>query len=92
MQKAVKKALLMHLGLIEDSPIQFPSCSDDINKFYSSSQFHLSLSEDNENEKIVADFIKKIPRGFRNSYCKNVTRYYLEKPKRFQCFENKITI
>ena len=89
-QKAVKSALLMHLGLLDDFPIQFPSCSEDVKKFYPSSQFHLSLSESNPKDKAIIAFLNDIPRGFRNSYCKNLTRYYLERPKRFKFSDNKI--
>lgn len=90
MQKAVKSALLMHLGLIDDHPIQYPSCTEDVKKFYSSSQFHLSLSEKNAKDKEIINFLNEIPRGFRNSYCKNLTRYYLKKPQNFKLSDNKI--
>lgn len=92
MQKAVKAALLMHLGLIEEYPIPYPECSEDVKKFYSSSQFHLSLSEKDDNDKAIIRFLNDIPRGFRNSYCKNLTRYYLKKPKQFMYSNNKIFI
>lgn len=90
MQKAVKLALKMHLGLIDEKPIPFPACSEDINKFYSSAQFHLTLSEKNEEDAVVVKFLNDIPRGFRNSYCKNLTRYYLERPKQYMLANNKI--
>ena len=90
MQKAVKSALLMHLGLIDYNPISYPSCSENIKNFYPSSQFHLSLSEKDEKEKVIIKFLNEIPRGFRNSYCKNLTRYYLEKPEQFMYHKNEI--
>lgn len=90
MQKAVKAALRMHLGLDDEKPIPYPSCSEDVNKFYSSSQFHLSLSENNEEDMAIIKLINEIPRGFRNSFCKNLTRYYLDKPKHFTYSNNKI--
>lgn len=90
MQKAVKAALYMHLGLIEVFPIEYPPCSETIDKFYSSSQLHLSLSESDEKDKVVIKFIKEIPKGYRNSYCKNLTRYYLKTPSQFLYSNNKI--
>lgn len=90
MQKAVKTALYMHLGLIEMEPIPYPQCSEELKKFYPSSQFHLSLSENNEKDAAVIKFISDIPKGYRNSYCKNLTRYYLNTPKQFMYSNNKI--
>ena len=92
MQKAVKQALLIHLGLTTEQRIAFPPCAEEVGKFYSSSQLHLSLSETKSDEKIIIDFLKKIPRGFRNSYCKNLTRYYLETPTQFKIYDNKICL
>lgn len=90
MQKAVKAALRMHLGLSEVTPIPFPACSEDVSKFYSSSQFHLSLSEEKEDDLAIIKFLNEIPRGLRNSFCKNLTRYYLTQPKQFMYSNNKI--
>ena len=90
MQKAVKMALRMHLGLSEIKPIHCPPCSEEINKFYSSSQFHLSLNDKSEEDVAIIKFLNDIPRGFRNSYCKNLTRYYLNKPSGFMYSNNKI--
>ena len=90
MQKAVKAALRMHLGIDEVKPIKFPECSEDVNSFYSSSQFHLSLSDEKEEDQVIIKFLSDIPRGFRNSFCKNLTRYYLEKPTQFMYSDNKI--
>ena len=90
MQKAVKTALKMHLGLMDEGPLQFPPCSEDIKNFYSSAQLHLTLSEKNEDDIVIIKFLNDIPRGFRNSYCKNLTRYYLEKPRQYIISKNKI--
>ena len=90
MQKAVKTALMIHLGLIDEQNIQFPSCAEGIKKFYSSSQIHLSLSDKDERDAVIIKFLNDIPRGYRNSYCKNLTRYYLEKPRQYMISNNKI--
>ena len=90
MQKAIKKALYMHLGLIDDEYISYPVVSEPLDKFRSSAQLHLTLSEENDSDAVVIKFINDIPRGYRNSYCKNIVRYYLERPKQFMYSENKI--
>lgn len=90
MQKAIKKALYIHLGLIDETYISYPSVCEPLNKFLSSSQLHLTLSEENESDAVVIKFINDIPKGYRNSYCKNLVRYYLEQPKQFMYSDNKI--
>ena len=90
MQKAIKKALYMHLGLMDESNISYPSVCESLDKFYSSSQLHLTLSEENDLDLVVIKFIKDIPKGYRNSFCKNIVRYYLEKPNQFMYSNNKI--
>jgi hypothetical protein len=90
MQKAVKVALYMHLGLIDEGSIPYPAVGEPLDKFFSSSQLHLTLSEDNDMDMAVIKFIKDIPKGYRNSYCKNIVRYYLERPKQFMYSNNKI--
>ena len=89
-QKAVKAALYMHIGLSDYQTIPYPDVSEPINVFYSSSQFHLSLSPHKDSDAAVIKFINDIPRGYRNSFCKNLVRYYLETPKQFMYSDNKI--
>lgn len=90
MQKAIKKALYIHIGLSDETYISYPSVSEPLSKFHSSAQLHLSLSEDNELDAAVIKFIKDIPKGYRNSFCKNLVRYYLERPDQFMFSDNTI--
>ena len=91
-QKAVKKALYIHLGLTDDTYIDYPSVCESLEGFRSVAQLHLTLRENNELDEVVAKFINDIPKGYRNSYCKNLLRYYLKQPKQFMYSENKIFI
>lgn len=90
MQKAVKLALYMHIGLVDECHIPYPSVCEPLNKFYSASLLHLTLNEQKEADVAVMKFINDIPKGYRNSFCKNLVRYYLEKPKQFMYSDNKI--
>ena len=90
MQKAIKQALYMHIGLADEQRIPYPSVCEPLTKFHSLAQLHLTLSEKNDSDAAVIKFINDIPRGYRNSYCKNLVRYYLEKPDHFMYSDNKI--
>ena len=90
MPKAVKKALYMHIGLTEEQKISYPSVSEPVNKFRLISILHVTLSHDNDADEAVIRFINDIPKGYRNSFCKNLVRYYLEKPEQFMYSNNKI--
>ena len=90
MQKAVKMALYMHIGLIEEQNISYPSVSEYVQNIHSAAAFHVSLSDKNELDVAVMKFICDIPKGYRNSFCKNLVRYYLEKPNQFMFSNDKI--
>ena len=82
------------LPILDDQDIRFDYPSDpiELSKIPSTLQFHLYLSEENENDLRIKDCLSKIPTGFKNSFLKNITRYYLSRPAVFAYEDKKIKI
>lgn len=88
MQKLIKKAVLSYLNN-DSSKLNYPESTADLSDLPSTAQFHLYLSPKNKDDEKILACMSKIPAGFKNSFLKNITRYYLSSPTVFT-FKNKV--
>ena len=91
LKKAIKKAVIAYLDE-SDRKISFSDCESDLSELPSTAQFHLYLSPKSEEDIRIINCIKKIPPGFKNSFLKNITRYYLDSPSVFSFVNHKIKL
>ena len=85
---AMKKAILAYLDQ-DETKVDYPTVWTDISELPSSVQFKLYFSADDENDKRILECINNIPVGYKNSFIKNITRYYLTTPALFS-YKQKI--
>lgn len=90
LQNAIKKAVIAYLD--GDEKIDFPDCNSELAELPSTAQFHLYLSLKSEEDARIKSCISQIPMGFKNSFLKNVTRYYLKTPAVFEIKDKHIQI
>lgn len=90
LKDAIKEAVLMHFGLMDEKRIPYPSASKPVKDFNSITMIHLLLHEDVESDMAIIKILKDIPIGYRNSFLKNLVRYHLDMPKQFMYYDDKI--
>ena len=82
LQHTIKRAVLAYING-ENIKLTYPCSSSLIADLPSTAQFHLYLSSRSEDDLKIINFISNIPPGFKNSFLKNITRYYFSAPVNF---------
>lgn len=82
LQKTIKGAVLAYLDN-SDKRFDYPDSSIELASLPSTLQFNLYLSDENENDVRIKECLATIPSGYKNSFLKNLTRYYMAKPTVF---------
>lgn len=90
LQSAIKQAVIAYLD--GNDKIDFPDCVADLSELPSTAQFHLYLSPKSDDDERIKKYVSNIPVGFKNSFLKNVTRYYLKTPGVYELKGNYIKI
>ena len=91
LQHTIKQAVLAYLNN-EDVKIDYPDCCSAVAVLPSTAQFHLYLSNTDEDDIKIQECIAKIPKGFKNSFLKNITRYYISTPDAFCISDDKVLV
>lgn len=82
LQKTIKCAVLAYLDNV-DVKFDYPSSAMELEKMPSTLQFNLYLSKESSDDIRIKECLKAIPSGYKNSFLKNITRYYLARPSMF---------
>ena len=91
LQKAIKQSVLAYLGH-EGAEVEYPDSIAVLADLPSTAQFHLYLSPKNPNDAKIIECLSRVPKGFKNSFLKNITRYSLVRPSAFEFYSQKIHI
>ena len=91
LQKTIKQAVLAYFNH-QDIEIAYPDSVAELADLPSTAQFHLYLSPKNPGDAKILECLSKIPKGFKNSFLKNITRYYIIRPAKFDFTNQKLYI